>query len=210
MIIANLHDYESINSHLGREKVKIGVTSRWTKTVTDHVPDAKILMWEGCPESNESSNLVIGEFCSIAAGVKFFMGGNHQAKRASTWIQVVDNIPAITSNGDINIGNDVWIGFGATILSGVMIGNGAIIGANAVVAKNVPAYSIVVGNPGKVINFRFSEDHVARLKKLRWWDWDERTIALNKKLLFNSDLTDDVLDELEAVGNARIKKGTTK
>ena len=176
MIIANLHDYDRINSHVGREKVKIGATSRWTKTVTDHVPDAKILMWEGCPESNERSNLVIGEFCSIAAGVKFFMGGNHQAKRASTWINVIDGTPAITSNGDINIGNDVWVGFGATILSGVTIGNGAIIGANAVVAKNVPPYSIVVGNPGRVINFRFSEDIVARLKKLRWWDWDQGTI----------------------------------
>jgi acetyltransferase-like isoleucine patch superfamily enzyme len=54
----------------------------------------------------------------------------------------------------IVIGNDVWIGIGCAILKGVEIGDGAVIGARAVVTKSVPAYSIAVGVPAKVIKRR--------------------------------------------------------
>ena len=45
----------------------------------------------------------------------------------------------------------MWIGDKATILSGVTIGDGAVIGANSVVTKDVPEYSVVAGNPAKII-----------------------------------------------------------
>lgn len=51
----------------------------------------------------------------------------------------------------VTIGNDVWIGAGAVICPGVTIGDGAVIGAGAVVIKDVPARSVAVGNPAKVI-----------------------------------------------------------
>lgn len=57
----------------------------------------------------------------------------------------------IVSKGPVKIGNNVWIGDKATILPNVTIGDGAIIAANAVVTKNVPSYSVVGGNPAKVI-----------------------------------------------------------
>ena len=57
----------------------------------------------------------------------------------------------ITSKGPVIIGNNVWIGDKATILPGVTIGDGAVIAANAVVTKDVPAYSVVGGNPARVI-----------------------------------------------------------
>lgn len=57
----------------------------------------------------------------------------------------------LSSKGPITIGNNVWIGDKATILGDVTIGDGSIIAANAVVTKDVPAYSVVVGNPARVI-----------------------------------------------------------
>ncbi|WP_376715052.1 DapH/DapD/GlmU-related protein [Janibacter limosus] len=51
----------------------------------------------------------------------------------------------------IVIGRKVWIGANATILKGVTIGDGAIVAAGAVVTKDVPADSIVVGAPARVV-----------------------------------------------------------
>lgn len=55
------------------------------------------------------------------------------------------------SKGPVIIGQNVWVGDKATILPGVTIGDGAVIGANSVVTKDVPPYSIVGGNPAKVL-----------------------------------------------------------
>lgn len=55
---------------------------------------------------------------------------------------------------DINIDDDVWIGANVTILKGVKIGRGSVIGAGSVVTKNIPEYSVAVGNPAKVIKYR--------------------------------------------------------
>lgn len=61
-----------------------------------------------------------------------------------------DHRPLYTK-GPIKIGDNVWIGEKAAVLGGVTIGNGAIIGANSVVTHDVPAYSIAVGCPAKII-----------------------------------------------------------
>ena len=68
------------------------------------------------------------------------------------------------------IGNDVWIGKNATILPGVHIGDGAIIGLSSVVASDVPPYTIVAGNPSKIIRKRFDNDLIDLLLKFKWWD----------------------------------------
>ena len=84
----------------------------------------------------------------------------------------VQNITSAWDNkGDIIIGNDVWIGYEAVILSGVTIGDGAIVGTRAVVTKDVPSYTIVGGVPAKPIRKRFSDDDIAALLKMKWWDW---------------------------------------
>ena len=69
------------------------------------------------------------------------------------------------------IGNDVWIGYGVTIMNGVNVGDGAVIAAGSVVSKDVEPYSIVGGNPAKIIRHRFDEKTVETLMKLRWWDY---------------------------------------
>lgn len=72
----------------------------------------------------------------------------------------------------IEIGNDVWFGASCLVLKGVTIGTGAVIGAGAVVTKDVPPYAIVVGNPAKIIRYRFDENTIARLLSTSWWDRD--------------------------------------
>ncbi len=61
---------------------------------------------------------------------------------------------------DVVIEDGVWVGCNVTILKGVAIGKGAVIGAGSVVTKSIPAYAIAVGNPAKVIRFRFNEKEI--------------------------------------------------
>lgn len=126
--------------------------------------------------------LVIGKFCSIACGAKFlFASANHTQASLSTYpfpiffeewgLDVRDITNAWDNKGDIIIGNDVWIGYETVIMSGVTIGDGAIIASRAVVTKDVLPYTIVGGVPAKTIRKRFSDDDIAVLQKMKWWDW---------------------------------------
>lgn len=134
--------------------------------------------------------LVIGKFCSIACGTRFlFNSANHTMKSLSTypfplffeeWGLDPKNVASSWDNkGDIVIGNDVWVGFDAIIFAGVTIGDGAIIGARAVVTKDVPPYTIVGGIPAKPIRKRFSDETIASLLEIKWWNWTKEQIASN-------------------------------
>lgn len=130
--------------------------------------------------SINGDKLKIGKFCSIACGARFlFNGANHAMGSLSTypfpifyeeWEHGIWADKAWDNKGDIVIGNDVWIGYKAIIMAGVTIGDGAIIGARALVTKAVPPYTIVGGVPAKPIRKRFSDDVVAELLSISWWD----------------------------------------
>lgn len=147
---------------------KIGRTSYGTP---------KVLRW------GEGATLEIGEYCSIAAGVKTFLGGNHRSDWVTTYPFTVFK-PGIAggitghpaTRGDVVIGSDVWIGTDAMLLSGIRIGHGAVIAAGALVTKDVPPYAVVGGNPSKLIKYRFSDEHIRQLLEIRWWDLDESII----------------------------------
>lgn len=68
------------------------------------------------------------------------------------------------------------------------IGNGAIIAARAVVIKDVPEYSIVAGNPAKVVKMRFDDRTIERLQKIAWWDWDIEKINYNLRWICDLDI----------------------
>jgi phosphonate metabolism protein (transferase hexapeptide repeat family) len=76
----------------------------------------------------------------------------------------------------VHIGHEVWIGHGAIVLPGRSIGTGAVVAAGAIVTKDVPAYTIVAGNPARPIKQRFPEAITSRLAALAWWDWDHETL----------------------------------
>lgn len=86
---------------------------------------------------------------------------------------------------NVKIGNDVWIGSNVLILGGVEIGDGAIIAAGSIVLKNVPTYAIIGGVPAKVIKYRFHEDQVKFLLKIKWWDKSPKWLAENAELFSN-------------------------
>ncbi len=149
------------------------------------------------PVNNDK--LIVGKFCSIACGAKFmFTSGNHTMKSLSTYtfpiffdeweLDPVNIRDAWDNKGDIVIGNDVWIGYEAVIMQGVTIGDGAIIGTRALVTKDVPPYTIVGGAPAKPIKNRFSEEIIAKLLEMKWWDWPEERIKANIAAIQRGDI----------------------
>ena len=139
--------------------------------------------------------LIIGKFCQLATGVRFIMnGGNHTMDGVSTypfkvfgksWGTAAINV---VSKGDTVIGNDVWIGNSVTMMQGIHIGDGAIIGTNSLVTKDVEPYSIVGGNPAKLIRKRFDEETINFLVQLAWWDWPMDKIVTHMDAIIIGDL----------------------
>jgi acetyltransferase-like isoleucine patch superfamily enzyme len=92
------------------------------------------------------------------------------------------------SKGDVLIGNDVWIGNNVVIMSGSVIEDGCVIGANSVVAGRIPAYSVAVGNPARVVRKRFSDEQIVALLRISWWLWPIERIIENVPLLLSPDI----------------------
>ena len=150
--------------------------------------------------------LTIGKFCQIASGVEFVMNDeNHQMNTVTTfpfytlegWEMNVPNPSEMPFKGDTVIGNDVWIGQNAVILPGVHVGDGAIIGANSVVGSDVAPYTIVIGNPSKVLRKRFDDELIELLLKFKWWDKRVEEINSLIPILTCSDL-EKVREEIES------------
>jgi virginiamycin A acetyltransferase len=142
--------------------------------------------------------LIIGKFCALAKGVKFIMNGaNHKISGFSTypfqifgngWEKVMPQPGDLPYRGDTVVGNDVWIGYDALIMPGVKIGDGAIVATRSVVVSDVPPYTIVGGNPAKVIKQRFPDDTVAALLEIAWWHWDIEKITRHLDKIVAADL----------------------
>lgn len=148
---------------LGENRIRIGDNTRiergcvltaWKQTADggQHNPLIQI----GC-------NCSIGEYNHITSTNNIKIGDNLLTGR---WVTITDNshgntnfesliespiMRPVVSKGPVVIGNNVWIGDKATILPGVNIGDGVVVAANSVVTKDIPSYSVVGGNPAKII-----------------------------------------------------------
>ncbi|WP_353471345.1 CatB-related O-acetyltransferase [Salipiger sp. H15] len=137
--------------------------------------------------------LVIGRFCQIAHGVRFIGGSANHAMTGLTTYPFTAFDPDAMHDAQpdprgIEIGHDVWLGTGALVLAGARIGSGAIIGAGTVVRGEIPPYAVVTGNPARVARLRFTEDEIARLLRLAWWDWPPERIAAARPALEAGDV----------------------
>lgn len=129
-------------------------------------------------------SITVGRYCSIAPGVKV-MGPGHPVNRISThpftyaamygklsadhFGQQTNVFPYATAYGHVTLGHDVWLGEGALLRGGINIGIGSVVAARAVVTKDVAPYTIVGGQPARIIRDRFPEHLQERLLRVAWW-----------------------------------------
>lgn len=147
---------------------------------------------------------IVGRYCSIAQEVKiisythpskdfvsthpaFFSTLKQSGKTYVDKQKFLEQVKPKYAGYRTKIGNDVWIGAYAHIIEGVRIGDGAIIAADAMVVKDVPDYAIVGGVPAKVIGYRFSDEQIRFLQKLKWWDKSEAWIEENADFFSSID-----------------------
>lgn len=162
-------------------RMKLNLKKRWKAenkhnfvVLSDYRNYDKIIVGEnsyGCINALFSAptneKLYIGNYCSIADGVRFVVSSEHDYKNLSTYpfkVMLGGEKDEALSKGDIVLEDDVWIGCGAIVLSGVTIGQGAVVAGGAVVTKDVEPYAIVAGNPAKVIKYRFEPEIIEKLK----------------------------------------------
>lgn len=145
----------------------------------------------------------VGAFCSFAPGTNvvenhpvgyisthpyLFYGGDLDTVHQRRWEDVQGErgyFEGIRPKGNnyklkkIEIGSDVWLGRNVLITNSANIGNGVIAGAGAVITKDVPDYAVVVGVPARIIRYRYTEEEIAALKRIAWWDWTDEKIRKN-------------------------------
>lgn len=145
--------------------------------------------------AGDTGRLRVGRYCSINRTAVIFVGGEHRGDWVTTSpLRELYSLPGRYESGlphtrgDVNIGNDVYLGYESLIRSGVTIGDGAIVGARAVVTRDVEPYAVVVGNPARVVRFRFDAPTREALLRIRWWDWPDEKVVENVAALSSPDV----------------------
>lgn len=136
--------------------------------------------------------LTIGNFVSIGPNVTIIVGGEHRKDWVSTYpfSEIFDGMQeaaCIQTKGNIDIGSDVWIGANVTILSGITIGHGSIVGAGSIVTKDVAPYTIVAGNPARMLRKRFLDSTIKKLLALQWWNCTDEEIESIAPILMSGN-----------------------
>jgi len=159
---------------------------------------------------NAGTDISIGSYCSFGHNLTIMTGStHHHLERTSSF--AFGHVPFYNGNQwntdsmpdhhALTIGSDVWIGANVFILRSVKnVGHGVIIGAGSVVTKDIPDYAVVVGVPAKVIKYRFNQEIIKALLKLKWWEWpDEKVQAYSAFLTKNLTLADDIAEDISLI-----------
>ncbi len=170
------------SKHIRNNKIKKEGGVLYSKTLRDFTEKSYgvsvgLYTYGSCFDKgfNLGGKVKVGRYCSIASDVHYF-GANHPIDNVTTSAVFYNKK---LSNLDVNdverhsliIGNDVWIGSRVLITSACSkIGDGAIVGAGSVVTHDVEPYTIVAGNPAKVIRKRFNDEQIKALINTNWWE----------------------------------------
>lgn len=113
------------------------------------------------------AEIVIGDYALISWNVVFMDNyrAAFEARRRRPQLRAVPTaqprrLVADAPSSPIRIGRNVWIGFDCCVLPGVTIGEGSVVGARSVVAEDVPPFTVVAGNPARVIRRIENDEHV--------------------------------------------------
>jgi phosphonate metabolism protein (transferase hexapeptide repeat family) len=160
----------------------------WTEVGRDStIQNSSFGAYSYCTRLCDIANTTVGKFANIAAMVRIGPT-DHPMTRASLhhflyrssdyWPDEAPDAEFFSARAARRtvIGHDTWIGHGAVVKPEVTVGNGAVVGAGSVVTKDVAPYTIVAGNPARVIRPRFTPDVAAGMERLAWWDWDHDTL----------------------------------
>ncbi|HKD97124.1 MAG TPA: CatB-related O-acetyltransferase [Micromonosporaceae bacterium] len=125
-------------------------------------------------------------------------GGNHPMLGVGTYpfgmfggdwaTQTRDVLAGLPSRGDTVVGNNVWLGMGTIVMPGIRIGDGAIVAAGSVVTSDVPPYAIAGGNPAREIRRRYTDDEVAELQRIAWWNWPVDLVTAHARTILTGDV----------------------
>lgn len=156
-------------------------------------------------------NAKIGAYCSISWNVTIGAMGhplNSVSSHAFSFRKQFGlcDRDEFLHHENVIIGNDVWIGCNVVIMPGIVIGDGAVLGGGAIITRNVKPYEIVAGCPAKHIRNRFPDDIIAKLIKIKWWEWEDNIIKDNIGLFsphINIIEMPEILNQLEILSNYR-------
>jgi acetyltransferase-like isoleucine patch superfamily enzyme len=141
------------------------------------------------------SRVIVGNFASVAHDATCYLGGLHRTDWVAQFpLRERLGMPGAGEDGhtygrgDIHLGHDTWITRGTVVMSGVTIGPGAVVATRSVVTKDVAPYAIVGGIPAREIGKRFSDEQIAALLRIAWWDWPVETIKERVGELCDADI----------------------